>query len=103
MGRLNQEHVKSEEVALKLSIVAKKYGSCSLRPPEASDGRGHAEWTAGGGEQDPTRETTRQNVPESKGTTNNPTEQKGNVHVASKDELDLLWGAFISGRAPAKH
>ncbi|KAL1861406.1 hypothetical protein Daus18300_008937 [Diaporthe australafricana] len=103
MGRLNQEHVKSEEVAQKLSIVAKRYGSCTLRSPEASDGQGHAKETTAGGEEDSMCEAARHNGPESKVTTNNLTAQEGNVHLATKDDVDLMWRAFVSGGTPAKH
>lgn len=96
MHQLNKEHVKSEEVAQKLSTVGEKHGYCFIQPSRVIDGRVRVEVTTSCCCPDCTSEmaTREESGHESKATHDEATPQGETAR--GNEDVDLLWKAFVS-------
>ncbi|KAJ0104271.1 hypothetical protein J7T55_009435 [Diaporthe amygdali] len=96
MHQLNKEHVKSEEVAQKLSTVGEKHGYCFIQPSRVIDGRVRVEVTTSCCCPDCTSDmaTRKESGHESKATHDEVTPQGETAR--GNEDVDLLWKAFVS-------
>lgn len=103
MERLNNEHVKSEQVDRKLGAVAKTQGCCSIQPDEESVGRTHVCVTTAGSYQGCECKKVKQGGPETKATHGDEAFRCGEGMEGSiGEDSDLLWKAYVSNIASSK-
>lgn len=104
MERLNQEHIKSERVARKLSAVAETHGFHSGQTRDVSCGQMNVDVTTAGSSQGWGCKTANQDSPESKVSRGENTSQHGEDTTAMTEDLDQLWkDHYVSIVAPGKH
>lgn len=103
MERLNKEHIKSEQVARKLSAVAETHGFHSGQTQEVSGGRIQVDVTIAGCSQGWGCKTACQEVPENKDSHDEMSTPHGEDTTAGAGDSDQLWkDHYVSTIAPGK-
>lgn len=104
MERLNKEHIKSEQVARKLSAVAETHGFHSVQTQEVPGGWIHVDVTTAGSSQGCACKTACQEVPENKDSHGEISTHHGEDTTAGAGDSDQLWkDHYVSITAPGKH
>lgn len=104
MERLNEDQIKSEQVARKLTTVARTYGSLgSIQPHEVSGGRICVDVTSAGTFQSlASKMTQNKSGPETKITHADEMVRNEEGMEGGGEGLDILWKAYVSNTTRPK-